>query len=68
MKRYSVQPRGWIIVKGYGFFCFAKNMGKNIVKIQVKTWVINTAKNFLIIPNNLLPMHLKVYEKEQFKK
>ena len=30
MMRYSVQPRNWIFVKGYGFLSFAKNMGKNI--------------------------------------
>ena len=29
---YSVQPRDWIFVKGYGFLSFAKNMGKNIGK------------------------------------
>ena len=27
MTRYSVQPR--ILVKGYGFLSFAKNVGKN---------------------------------------
>ena len=27
---YSVQPRDRIFVKGYGFFTFAKNLGKNI--------------------------------------
>ena len=30
--RYSVEPRDQIFVKGYGFLCFAKNMGKNIGK------------------------------------
>ena len=29
---YSVQPRDWIFVKGYGFLSFAKNMGKNFGK------------------------------------
>ena len=33
MMRYSVQPRGQIFVKGYGFLSFAKNMDKNIDKI-----------------------------------
>ena len=33
MTRYLVQPRDPIFVKGYGFLSFAKNMGKNIVKI-----------------------------------
>ena len=30
---YSVQPRDRIFVKGYGFLSFAKNMGKDSVKI-----------------------------------
>ena len=29
-KRYSVEPRDRIYVKGYGFLSFAKNMGKNL--------------------------------------
>ena len=29
MTRYSVQPRDRILVKGYRFLYFAKNMGKN---------------------------------------
>ena len=32
MRSYSVQPRDQIFVKGYGFFSFARNMGKNIIK------------------------------------
>ena len=28
--RYSIEPRYWIYVKGYGFLSFAKNMSKNI--------------------------------------
>ena len=32
MTQYSVQPRGRIFVKGYGFLFFAKNMSKNIGK------------------------------------
>ena len=30
MQHYSVQPRDWIFVKGYGFMSFAGNIGKNI--------------------------------------
>ena len=37
MTRYSVQPRGRIFVKGYGFLSFAKNMGRDIVKNISKT-------------------------------
>ena len=32
MTPYSVQPRGRIFVKGYGFLSFSKNIGKNIGK------------------------------------
>ena len=28
--RYSIESRDRIYVKGYGFLCFAKNMGKNL--------------------------------------
>ena len=28
--RYSIEPRDRIYVKGYGFLCFAKNMGKSL--------------------------------------
>ena len=28
--RYSIEPRGRIYVKGYGFLSFAKNMGQNL--------------------------------------
>ena len=31
MTRYSVQPRNRIfVIKGYGFFTFAKNVGRNV--------------------------------------
>ena len=43
---YSVPPRDWTFVKGNEFLSFAKNMGKILVIIFVKTWVANTAKNF----------------------
>ena len=32
MRCYSVQPRGWIFVKGYGFLFFPRNMGENVSK------------------------------------
>ena len=38
---FSVQARYWIFVKGYRFLSFAKNNGKNIVKIYLKLeWLI----------------------------
>ena len=32
MIQYSVQPRDWILVKGYVLLSFAKNIGENIGK------------------------------------
>ena len=32
MMRYSVQPKDRVVVKGYGFVSFAKNMSKNMGK------------------------------------
>ena len=32
MTRYSVQPRDRILVKGYGFFSFVRNMDKIVSK------------------------------------
>ena len=36
MMHYSVQPRDWIFVKGYGFLSFAKNMDENKDKNIIK--------------------------------
>ena len=68
MTHYSVQPRDRIFVKGYGFLSFAKNMGRNISKNKRKNLSGKSSQNFLITPNNLLLMHLKLSQKEQFKK
>ena len=32
IRRYSVEPKDQIFVKGYGFLSFAKNMSKHIGK------------------------------------
>ena len=32
MMRYSTEARDRTYIKGYGFFSFAKNMGKNLSK------------------------------------
>ena len=26
--KYSIEPKDWIYLKGYGFLCFAKNLDK----------------------------------------
>ena len=47
MTRYSVQPRGRIFVKSYGFLSFAKNMGKNIGKNISKTLSSKNSRKLL---------------------
>ena len=66
--RYSIEPIDRIFVKGYGFLFFTKYMNKDTGKTISKRWGVNTARNFLNILNNLLQMHLKLFQKEQFKK
>ena len=66
--RYSVQPRDQIFVKCYRFLSFYQNIGKNIGKKLVKAYAVNTVRNFLIMVNNLLQLHLKLLRKKQFKK
>ena len=36
MTHYSVQPKGWRFVNGYGFLSFAKSIGRNIGKNRSK--------------------------------
>ena len=53
MTRYSVQPRDWKFVKGFGFFLFAKNTGKSIGK--------NVCKNLSVKFSEKLLDHAKQY-------
>ena len=62
MMLYSVQPKDQIFVKGYGFLSIGEYMGKNNGKNICKN--VNTVKDFLIMLNNLLQMHLKLLQKE----
>ena len=36
-RKCLIEPRDQLIVKGYKFLCFAKNMSKDFVKILSKT-------------------------------
>ena len=63
MMRYSVQPGDRLFVEGYRILSFAKNMSKNIGKNISITYVVKTAKNFLIMLNNLQQVHLKLLPK-----
>ena len=68
MTRYSVQPRNRIFVKGYGFLSFVKNTGKDIGKNISKGLGSKYRQKILIMLNNLLQIHLKLLQKESFKK
>ena len=61
MTRCSVQASDEMLIKGYEFLYFAKNMNRNIGKNIRK----NVTRNLL---SNLLQMQLKLLQKEQFKK
>ena len=67
MTHYLVQPRDRTFVKGYGFSPSAKTMARNIGKNICKK-ALNIAKTFLITLNNQPQMHLKLLQKEQFRK
>ena len=54
-------------VKGDGFLSFAKNMDKNNGKNTSES-ISGISRNFLIMPSNQLRIHLKLLQKEQFKK
>ena len=59
---YSTELRDRVFVKSNGFLLFTKHMSKNVGKIYKQTLKqsVNTARNGLIMLNNLLKMHLKV--------
>ena len=73
--RYSVQPRKQIFGKGYGFLSFARNMSKNIGKNISKNLIgicgsgmLNMRQNIFDHAKNLQQIHLKLLQKESFKK
>ena len=68
MTRYSVQPRYRIFVKSYRFLSFARNMGRNIGKNISEILSSKYSQKLLIKLNNLLQMHLKLFQKERFNK
>ena len=49
--RYSVQPRGQIFIKDYGFLSFAKTVGKKICKNKSKTLSSKCSEKLLDHPN-----------------
>ena len=68
MMRYSVQTRDRIFVKGHAFLSFAKNMGKNIGKMISKNLSGKYSPGMLAMLKNLQQTHLKLLQKQSFKK
>ena len=53
--------------EGYVFLSFDKNMGSNICK-NISKILVNTVRTSLIMLQKLPQMHLKLLQKEAFKK
>ena len=64
MRRYSVQPREQIFVKGYGFLSFAKNMVKSIGKNESKNLSGKYSQKFLNHAKQSATDTLKAAQKE----
>ena len=47
MMQYSLQPKDRILVKGYRFFSFAKNMGKDIGRKITKKFKQKTQSMYI---------------------
>ena len=62
MTRYSVQRRDRIFVKGYGFLCFVKIMGRNIGKNISKNLSSKYSQKRI---DHAKQMHLKLIKKVQ---
>ena len=54
MTRYLVQPRDQILVKGYEFLSFAKNMAKNVRKNISKNLRLKYSPGMLTMRQKLL--------------
>ena len=62
---YSVEPRGQIFVKGYGFLSFAKNISKIICKTISKNLSSKCSQKLLYNGKKTQQqMHLKLLQKE----
>ena len=66
MTKYSIQPRDWIFVQGYGFLSFAKNMGKDISKNISKSLSGKYSPGMLAMRQKLLD-HAKQSATNAFK-
>lgn len=65
MTHYSIDHRNRTFLKCYEILYFAKNMGKIIGKDIGGTYdVVSIVKNFLIMLNSQLHMHVKLIQKQ----
>ena len=60
---YLYIPLIQTFLKGFRFSFFAKNVSRNIGKNISKNLINNRIKNLLIMLNNMLQMHLKLFRK-----
>ena len=68
MTRYSVQPRDKILVKGYVFLSFAKNMAKNIGKNISRNLSGKYGQKLLDYTKQSTTDAIKTSSKESFEK
>ena len=68
MTRYWVHPRDKIFAKGYRFFSFAKNKGKNNGKNIIKSLSNKYSQELLDHAKNLQAIHLALLQNQSLKK
>ena len=68
MSPYSVQPRDWIFVTGHVFLSFAKSLSENIGKNISKNLSSKYNEKTLDHAKHAKLMHLKLHQKEWFKR
>ena len=68
MTRYSVQPRDWKFVKGYGFLSFVQNMGKNIGKSMIKNFSSKNSQKLFDHAKQSAANALKTASKREIQK
>ena len=66
MTCYLLQPRDGMFVKGCGFLSFSKDMSKNNGRNISEN--LSSKYSLLVMLNNLPQMHLKLPQKQSFKK
>ena len=66
--RHSVKLRVRIFLKGYGFFSFAKNIGKNIGEVKSKNLSGKYSQKYLDNTKQSVTDALKTVSKRAFQK